>query len=172
MSDIVGLQIFILLLHLICHLYLCLLLRGLHIILLWKREINASQKLIMSLTQYTHYVVWCSCMERSSYLATWSCIINIVHLKWWYLHNRTTHTVASKMAENQQEYPGVVSYTVNVKVHVLHRCVCAFVDRDQPLCFYFYLAIMLCCSALKFYQLYSRTRIVRLLCYLYISLHE
>ena len=46
------------------------------------------------------------------------------------------------MAENQQEYPGVVSYTVNVKVHALHRCVCAFVDRDQPLCFYFYLAIM------------------------------
>ena len=46
------------------------------------------------------------------------------------------------MAEKQQEYPGVVSYTVNVKVHVLHRCVCAFVDRDQPLCFYFYLVII------------------------------
>ena len=60
------------------------------------------------------------------------------------------------MAENQQEYPGVVSYTVNVKVHVLHRCVCAFVDRDQPLCYYFYLAIMLHHAVLLNFTYYAQ----------------
>ena len=128
--------------------------------LLWEREINVSQEL--NLTQYTYYMVWC----RKIIITTWSCV---VHLKWWYLHNRTTHTVALKMAENQQEYPGVASYTVNVKVHALRG---VFVDRDQPLMLLF-LPIMLCCNALKFYVLCSRTRtVVRLLCYLYTSLHE
>ena len=59
-------------------------------------------------------------------IATWSCVINIMYLKWWYLHNRINHTVAFKMAENQQQYPGVASYTVSVKVHSLNRCVCVW----------------------------------------------